>query len=354
MSTYFSLQSVVRRSLALTVVAGSAFAIAGAQTAPAAGAASPTQPVDLKAVAVSSTLPAQDALFSSSASYSSSADAQDAAANATQMNLASVEKTVNLPDLNAQYGRRRYGRPRYRGGNTNADGSEKYTGYVGVGAGFPTGDQFNYATTSWGIQAGVGRNFNKHFGVSIEFDYDHFGMTGATLQNQENLYNYQIAQYNASVGESDQISPISGLDGNNHIWSFSLDPTYTFHQSEALGGYVIGGAGYYHKVANFTVPTEQEYCDYYYGCYGYVANEVIDHYTSNAFGVNGGVGFTYKFSRFANERFYGEVRYVYLLNSARPGVTYATITPENAAALNDFPQNSNRTSYLPIKVGIRF
>lgn len=357
MSTSFSLYPVVRRSLAVAVFAGAGIAVAGAQSAAPAAQAEPAaqpesaQSVNFKAAAVPN--------FSSSLDTTSSSSSSSEGYNATeaaQTQMASLEKTFELPGAHAmQYGqRRRYGAPRYRGANSNADGSEKYTGYVGGGFGLPVGDNFNYASTSWGLEGGVGRNFNRHVGVNLEFDYDHFGMTGQTLQNQQNLYNYGIDLYNQQAAPADQISDIAGLDGNSHIWSFSLDPIYNFHQGEGLGGYVTGGVGSYHKVANFTVPAEGEYCDYYYGCYTYTANQVIDHYTSNAFGVNAGVGFTYKFSRFANEKFFGEVRWVYLLNSARPGVTLSTVTPDNVSDPNFFPQNSNHTSYLPVKFGIRF
>lgn len=332
MSMSFSFSSALRRTFAVAVVAGSAFSLASAQTAPATG----------------------ETLFSSSIAADAS---QDATANtATRINLASLEKGIGLPGVNAQYGRRRYGAPRYRGANTNGDGSEKYTVYAGGGFNSPVGNQFNYATTGWGAQVGAGRNFNKRVGVNLEFDYDHFGMTTGTLNNQQTLYNIFIAQSNQNQSVANQVPLISGLGGNNHVWSISVDPTFTFHQSEKVGAYLIGGAGFYHKVANFTLPQQGTYCDYYGFCYSYVSNQVIDHYTSNAPGFNGGIGFTYKFSRFANERFYGEVRYVYVLNSARPGITLATIASSNPNAniYNDFPQNSNRTPYLPVKFGIRF
>ena len=250
-------------------------------------------------------------------------------------------------------GRQRYGRPKYRGGNTNADGSPKYDFYVGGGFAPPVGDQFNYATLSWGFGGGGGRMFNAHVGVNLEFNYDHFGMTGDTLTAQQNLYNYSIALYNEQ-NPANPVQFIQGLDGNSHIWSLSLQPIYNLKSGEGMGAYVTGGGGYYHKVANFQVPAIGTYCDPFYGCYQYTANQTIDHYTSNAFGLNVGGGVTYKFSRFSNQRLYAEVRYVYLLNSFRPGVTYATVTPENAGDPNFFPQNSQRTSYLPVKFGIRF
>jgi hypothetical protein len=250
-------------------------------------------------------------------------------------------------------GRQRYGRPKYRGSNTNADGSPKYDFFVGGGFAPPVGDQFNYATLSWGFGGGGGRMFNAHFGVNAEFNYDHFGLTGSALNDQQNLYNYSIALYNQQ-NPGNPVSPISGLDGNNHIWSFTLQPIYNIKSGEGMGFYVTGGGGFYHKVTNFQVPALGTYCDPFYGCYSYTANQTIDHYTSNAFGLNGGLGVTYKFSRFSGQRLYAEVRYVYLLNSYRPGVTIDTVNPGNAGEANFFPQNSQRTSYLPVKFGLRF
>lgn len=345
MSTSFSLLRVMRHSLVAALAAGAAVAVAGAQSTPTEDNTRAAQPLQFQT-------PALPVLSSTSADalFSSSADANTEETGTTA--VASLEKNFNFPGANAQYGRRRYGATRYRGSNTNADGSEKYTGFVGAGFAAPSSNQFNYATTSWGFQAGAGRNFNRHVGVDLEFDYDHFGMTGATLQDQQNLYNFLIDTY--SPGAVASGNGIAGLGGNNHIWSLSLDPVYNIKSGEGIGAYVTGGVGYYHKVANFTVPAQESYCDYYGYCYNVVANQVIDHYTSNAFGVNAGVGFTYKFSRFANERLYGEVRYVYTLNSARPGVTAATVSASNVDVTNDFPQNSNRTGYLPVKFGIRF
>lgn len=297
------------------------------------------------------------ALDTSSVQLFSSSAEEDAAAPVA---VASLHPTVANFGEGMQYGggqRRRYGRPRYRGANTNEDGSSKYIFYGGAGLSQPMGNTFHYLTPSWGLQVGGGRQFNRHFAVPIEFDYDHFGMAGETLQNQQNLYNYFIGLYDASTGgpaDPNYITPISGLDGSSHVWSFSVDPTYTVYSGEGLGAYVVAGVGFYHKTATFTVPSTQEYCDYYYGCYTYSANQPIDSYTSNAPGFSGGFGVTYKFSRFSGEKFYAEVRYVFVDNSQRQGVTIATASPSNANVYNDYPANSNRTTLIPIKVGIRF
>ena len=75
--------------------------------------------------------------------------------------------------------------------------------------------------------------------------------------------------------------------------------------------------------------------------------------------MNVGFGLTYKFSRFSNQRLYMDVRYVYMFNQYKPGVDAAACTTEacaglNAAILNDYPANSQKTSYIPVKFGIRF
>jgi hypothetical protein len=70
--------------------------------------------------------------------------------------------------------------------------------------------------------------------------------------------------------------------------------------------------------------------------------------------VNGGVGLTYKFSRFSNARFYVEARYVLMLDSQRTGVTSANVATSPLNATDFYPANSDRTTYIPIKVGIRF
>jgi Outer membrane protein beta-barrel domain len=250
--------------------------------------------------------------------------------------------------------RRHYGHPNYSDSHSNPDGSPKWAFLAGAGLTLPVGNTHKYQTESWAFQVGGGRNFNKTFGVLAQFDYDHFGLQGKTLANQEYVYNYYCTP---AAQAANLCSIITNLDGNNHVWSFTLNPTYTFPTEGSFGVYLVAGGGFYHKVTNFTVPTTGYYFDPYYGYIAYSANQIIDHYTSNAFGVNGGIGFTYKFSQFSNQRFYMETRYVLMLNSQRYGITPANVGTSfglNYTGFNYYPQNSNRTTYIPIKFGIRF
>jgi hypothetical protein len=294
-----------------------------------AGTAASLPPVNLKTSLVAPlNLSAPDDL-----GYSSSTGSVETA-NALDFNLNS--------DAAQPPPRRRYSRPNYNDSRTNSDGSAKYTFLVGGGFTLPTGATHGALDTSWKIQAGVGRNFNKTFGVIAQFDYDNFGVNTSTLNNLLAIYNL--------LGATDQNgNPLTQLGGNSHDWSFTLNPIVNYYTSDTMGAYVVGGAGFYHKTANFTVPTIGTACDFF-GCFQFAANSTIDKYTSNAFGVNAGLGFTYKMSRFASTRFYVEGRYVYTFNSERD----FSFGDANGNGFNVFPQNSAKTSYIPITFGLRF
>jgi hypothetical protein len=286
-------------------------------------------------------------IFSSSSSSSSSTDSPIASDGRFLLSSDALDSSQPPP-------RRRYGRPNYSSGNTNPDGSNKWTFLGGIGLGLPVGNTHFYETPGWGIQVGGGRNFNKTVGVIAQFDYDHFGLQGATIANQEYIYNYYCTAAQQAAGNC---SLITTLDGNNHIWSFSLNPTFTLPTEGSLGAYAVVGAGFYHKVTNFTLPTTGYYYSPYYGYVAYTASQNVDHYTSNAFGVNAGFGLTYKFSHFSNERFYAEARYVVVLNQHYAGLTAQNVGTSFGTTYNGYnyyPANSNRTTYIPIKFGLRF
>jgi hypothetical protein len=271
-------------------------------------------------------------------SSSSSSDSVMASDGRFKLNFDSLNGSQPPP-------RRRYGRPNYSDSHSNPDGSPKWAFLVGGGLGLPVGNTHKYETPSYGFQVGGGRNFSKTLGIILQFDYDHFGLQGTTLANQQFVENIYLQKY---FGET-----LTGtnLDGSNHVWSFTLDPTFTLATEGSLGAYMVVGGGFYHKVTDFTVPSTQ--CDPFSGFCSTV-NQNFDAYTSNAVGANGGFGLTYKFSKFSNERFYAEARYVFVANQARPGYTSANINSDNNNNTNLYPANSHRTTYIPIKFGLRF
>jgi hypothetical protein len=247
----------------------------------------------------------------------------------------------NISDVNQPPPRRRYGRPRYADRGHNADGSNKLAIVLGGGFTVPVGGTGRDLTTSYHFLAGGGYNFSKKFGVIAQFDYDHFGLPGSVIAAQQAQYqNLQILD--PTTGST---IDLSGLDANSHIWSITLNPTFTVVQGERSSAYVVVGGGLYHKAVNFTLPQTGTYCDYYYGCYQVQSNQNFDTYTNNSIGVNGGLGFTYKLSRFSNAKLFTEARYVWVANQK---------TNTTAAQGNYYPQANNRTGYIPVTVGVRW
>jgi hypothetical protein len=333
-SSSFRPSSFVCRTLAVALFASAPALALHAQQADnnAPRLAAPSTKLDLTSLNVSSL----DLAEADGVSYSSSS-APLANTDTATLDFKGLPEEATQPPP-----RRRYGRPRYNDSSHNPDGSNKYTFIGGVGVDVLSGNTHKYYTPSYDVQVGGGRNFNKHFAVLLQFDYDHLGLQGSTLANQQNLYNYGVAPGNQ----------VTGLDGNAHVWSFTVDPTYTFYSGDTLGAYVVGGVGFFHKVTNFTLP--EAACADYYCEFEYEVDENVDHYTSNAPGFDGGFGFTYKPSRFAGERFYAEARYVYMDNSQRQGYTINNVATTTYNGYNAFPANSNRTTYIPIKLGLRF
>lgn len=269
--------------------------------------------------------------------YSSSAGAAETASAETYMSSSLAADAT--ADPSPQPPPRRYGRrPVYADSSHNADGSNKYTFYGGAGFTLPTGGTHSYFSPSYDFQFGGGRNFNKKLAALIEFDWANFGIQGNTETSLETIYG---------------ITPVGG---HGHDWSFTLDPMYTFMDHDKLGAYVIGGVGFYHKVTDFTTPAEEQYFDPYYGYITIEGNETFDSYVSNAVGFNGGLGFTYKPSRFGGEKFYAEARYVYNANQRRPYYDGSTGTnpTSNPNYFDVFPQNSAPTTFIPVTFGVRF
>jgi hypothetical protein len=328
------LSTILGRSAAVTFLA--AAGTLGLHAQQSAGTAAPLPTLNLKASLIaplnlSNLLSTPDDLsYSSSVGSNETADAETFSLSADQ------------PPP-----RRRYGRPNYNDSRTNPDGSPKYTFLGGGGFGVPTGGTHNYLTTGWGLQVGGGRNFNKKFALIAQFDYDHFGFQTGTLNNLLAIYN------GPPIFATDQNGdPLSQLGGSSHVWSFTINPKYTFHDGDKYGAYVVVGAGFYHKTANFTTPAIEEE-DTFFGPIQFQANQTIDKYTSNAPGFNGGFGMTYKFSRFTSQRFYAEARYVFVDNQPRAFQNGSTDVG-TSTYFNVFPQNSAKTTYIPVKFGIQF
>ena len=332
--------SAARRIAAVAVVSCATSVAVFAQPSDTSDA--PARPVTLAALAAQPLNLNLDALpgIAYGDSSSSSSDGSVDPVAAERLNLGSATSDAFQPPP-----RRRYGRPRYTDRGHNADGSSKLAIMAGAGLTVPTGDTRNVLSTGYKIQGGVGVNFSKEAALLLQVDYDHFGLPGSLIRSQQAFYN--TLGFYSQDPSTGAIIPVdfSALGGNTHIWSITLNPTFNFYQGDAFGAYAVVGGGYYHKVTNFTLPQQQQGFDYYYGPYTYTANQTFDHYTSNSPGLNGGLGFTWKPSRFASERLYMEARFVHTFDKA------ATRGQRN---FDFFPANHTESNYVPITFGVRF
>lgn len=192
---------------------------------------------------------------------------------------------------------------------------------IEAGGGFdaPLGNTKNTQTFGYNFKLGGGWNFDRHFGVLLEYEF-----------NRTGIPNNVLAAVAAQQG-------ISGLNGNVHIWGFTLDPVYYYKTTGAWGGYVTGGGGFYRKVTTFSVPVDLgTVCDPYYGCYEQFGNQTIDHFSSNQGGLNLGTGITHNIG--SGAKIYAEARYLWV-NS--PGASATQV-------------GSGTVSMIPVTFGIRF
>lgn len=232
-------------------------------------------------------------------------------------------------------GRRSYGRSRYQDRMHNSDGSTKIAFMAGGGMTVPTGNTAKYYTPSWTIGAGAGINFNRMFGILGEFHYDHMGLTGGAINYEYNNVLAVIQQQGYSADDLD------GFDANAHVISLTVNPIINFSDPRSkVGAYVTGGGGWYRKSTNFTLPTAQTGCNYYY-CQTFYTTYDLDSYSASTFGWNVGFGLTYKLSEFSSERLFVDARY-----------HWAPIKDNKGADF--FPYNARHTGYIPVTVGIRF
>lgn len=191
---------------------------------------------------------------------------------------------------------------------------------IEAGAGFdaPVGNTKQAETWGYNVKLGGGWNFNQRFGVLLEYEFNRTGIPDNVL---------------ASVASQAG----TGVNGNVHIWGFTLDPVYYYKTTGSWGGYVTGGGGFYRKLTTFSTPVYLGIgCDYFYGCYPQYSNVTVSHFSSNQGGLNIGTGLTHNIG--SGAKLYAEARYLWV-NS--PASTATTV-------------GSGTVSMIPVTFGIRF
>src|SRR6266481_3861976 len=162
----------------------------------------------------------------------------------------------------------------------------------------PTG---RYISGGWGVDSGIGYNFDRRNALIGEFMWNTLNPTNAVLQ-----------PIRAALQ-----SP--NINGSSNL--FALTGNYRFElRGKRFGTYFIGGGGLYRRSASLSkpIPTGTSItCDPSWLWWGYtctsglvITNVTLASSYSTAFGANGGVGFTIRVGE-APYRVYVESRYHY-------------------------------------------
>ncbi len=263
-------------------------------------------------------------------SYSSSTDYRAYLSTDALLGGSSSSEPAEGASASPQYGGgRQSSYPSYEGkwSHIAFEGSFGFGAPIGNDTSFSQADvDAGYLSPSlgwgWNLNAGVGWNFSKKFGVLLEYTFDRQAMN----------HEYLNAVSNAEAG-----GPVSstGLGGNVNTWDFAVEPIYYLPMSHKNGAYVTGGGGFYRKVSNFTEPVEEES---YYGIISVPAT--VDHFSSNQGGGNLGLGVYHRLSEDGNAKFYMEIRYVF-------------VDSPKADSSNSY-QGSGTQEVIPVSFGIRF
>jgi len=212
-----------------------------------------------------------------------------------------------------------------------AQDDKRYDVNIGAGAMFPLGSYKDSFNTGGGFSFGGTFFVTPTIGIQGEYNYGWMSGPEKTIL---------VSPTPVGVGSSQLI------ESNQHMHAGLANLVVRSQRQDSLvNGYVITGAGLYHRTVQLTSPAVgfTTFCDpYWYVCYptAVSVDNVLGDRSSNDFGLNFGGGIT--FGREA--KFYVEARYHYVW-----GPEIVTATPLASGT----PTNTN-ASYFPLLFGVRF
>ena len=176
---------------------------------------------------------------------------------------------------------------------------EKINSHIGVLVSFPISPTNQYVHTGWGAAGGAGYNFNSHQALIAEFMWNRLYATDRAL---------------APIRQALQ-SPDFGGKSNMYV----LTGNYRYEwRGKVFGTYAIGGGGLYYRTTNPSslivtgenIPCAPAWMWWGFSCAsGFVTpHQSLGSVGSNAFGGNGGLGFTMRVGE-EPYRLYVESRY---------------------------------------------
>jgi len=173
----------------------------------------------------------------------------------------------------------------------------------------------------WGASGGIGYNFNQRNAVIGEFLWNRMYPSDGALQP------LQTAS-----------SQSSSLDGNSNLYALTGNYRYEI-RGRLLGTYLIGGGGWYFRknwLSSAVTAGPGTVCGPAWLWWGFTctsgtvtANETRQTSSTNAWGMNGGLGFTVRVGE-GPYRLYTEARYHYA------------------------PTKNVSTQFIAVSVGIRY
>jgi hypothetical protein len=184
----------------------------------------------------------------------------------------------------------------------------------------PVNPTAHFVNVGGGFVVGAGYNASKRNAFIGEFMWNRLGASDAAL---------------APIRDALQTHDVNG-----HGNLFALTGNYRFElRGKTTGVYFIGGGGWYRRTANLSthVATGSSIsCTPTWEWWGFecksgtvISDQTLASSTSDALGLNGGVGITFKVAE-PRYRFYVEARYHYA------------------------PTKNVKTELIPITIGIRF
>lgn len=180
------------------------------------------------------------------------------------------------------------------------------------------GSTRHYQKSGWNYQMGGGYNFNRRLSVPLEYSFNRMDIPQPLINS---IFDTPTNEF---------------VTGHTHLWSITAEPTWHYFNTEHLGGYIVGGGGFYRKLTVLKGGISANGCMLLYPC--------ITHDTAlsnNAGGLNIGTGFAWRPSDEYQAKFFIEARYTWIDN--QPGPTNRLYPPANF-----------RTAYFPSTNGVRW
>jgi outer membrane protein with beta-barrel domain len=216
-----------------------------------------------------------------------------------------------------------------------AQDDKKYDVNIGGGAMFPLGSFKDSFNTGGSFAIGATYFITPVLGIQGEYNYDKMNGPDRTL--------------GLSPTPQAVINGTAVIQSNQQLNVGLFDLVARSRQRDSMvGGYVLGGGGFYHRQIQLTSPAigYVTVCDpYWLVCYpaATAVDQILGSRSSTDFGINFGGGIT--FGREA--KFYIEARYHYVW-----GPTISA--PANLPAGSTPASLSTNASYFPLVFGVRF